>query len=185
MSITTKNKSFFLIYLIKNLGYLTKFRKEVKDKFEAQNVLWLSNQKSLRRKHYAAIHVWQGDPFHKDVHKADEVIMTVPRSKPAGGLSNLGPKDWKKEINFQINENNLRSFIFGRLTKAKTSVGKKIRKDCALKKDIEAKMEIWDFIEEVMKLTIIELLEWDWENPDFNIFLKCYNRTLSKFKTLI
>ena len=143
-------------------------------------MLWLTNQKSLRKKHYAAVQVWQGDPFHKEVHKVDEVSKTLPRSRPAGSLSNLGPKDWKKEIMFQVNENNLRAFIFGRLARIKSSVEKKVRKDNALRKDIEAKLEIWDFIEEITKLTIIELLEWDWDNPDFEIFLKCYNRTLSK-----
>ena len=145
-----------------------------------QNVLWLTNHKTIYKRQFAAVHCWQGDPFNKDTHKMDEISKTVPRTASAGSLSNFGPKEWRKEINFQINENNLRNFIFGRLKKIKSSVGKKVRKDNALQKDVNMKMEVWDFIEEVTKLTIIKLLEWDWENPDYDIFLKCYNHTLSK-----
>ena len=156
-----------------------KFRKEVKDNFETQNVLWLTNQKMLRKKQFAAIHCWQGDPFHKELHAVDEVNKILPRADPAGSLSNLGPKNWKKEISFQICENNIRAFIFKRLKKIKASVEKKVQKDNALQKDVKTKMEAWDFVEEVTKLTIINLLEWDWENPDFNLFAKAYNHTLS------
>ena len=158
-----------------------KYRREVKTRFEAQNVLWLTNQKSLRRRHYAATHYWQGDPFHKDVHATDEVVKCVPRAPPAGPLSNQGFKNWKKEIHFQICENNIRNFIFGRLKKIKSSVGKKVQKDLSSKKCATPKTECWDFIEEFTRLLIIELLSWDWEEPNYNIFSDCYNTTLSNY----
>ena len=141
-------------------------------------MLWLTNQNSLRRKHYAAVHVWQGDPFHKELQATDEVTKCIPRSNPAGPLSDKGVKNWRKEIYFQLPENNIRNFIFGRLKKIKGSVEKKVLKDNSLQRDIKMKMEIWSFVEEVARLTIVELLEWDWENPDFKIFSKCYNNTL-------
>ena len=60
------------------------------------------------------------------------------------------------------------------------AVSKKWQKEKASQKEIKVKGEIWTFIEEFTKLVVIELLEWDWESPDFNLFQKCYNRTLSK-----
>ena len=160
---------------------MIKFRKEIKEKWETQSKDWLNHQKNNRKRQFAAVHVWQGDPFRKKLHATDEIYKCLPRSRPAGSLSNLGFKNFKEEIFFEVCENNIRVFVFSKLRRSKHSVHKKIKKDLKDRKEILEKMEIWDFIEEFFKLMLIKFLEWDWENPNFNLAKECYDNTLSKF----
>ena len=126
------------------------------------------------------VQLWQGDPFHKKVHATDSIFKHLPRSEPAGSLSNFGYKNFKEEVLFEICENNVRNFIFTKLKRSSISIHKKIRRDIRDKNEIKVKMEIWNFTEEIFKLLITRLLEWDWENPNLLIFKDCYDHTLSK-----
>ena len=153
----------------------------MREKWESQTKNWLADQKAARKRQYAAVHKWQGDPFNKKLHATDEIYKIVPRSKPAGSLSNLGPKPFREEIFFEICENNIRVFIFSKIKRSKVSVQKKIKRDFQDKDEIKENFEIWEFIEEIFKLLIVKLMDWDWENPDLSIYNKCYNETLRKY----